>query len=34
MMLVELEKFVESMKSVELNKFIELREFKNSEKSA
>jgi len=34
MMLVELKEFVESTKSVELNKFIELREFRNSEKSA
>jgi len=34
MMIVELEEFIESMKSVELNKFIELREFRNSERDA
>jgi len=34
MMIVELKEFVESMKSIELNEFIELREFRNSEKSA
>jgi len=34
MMLVELKEFVESMKSVEFNKFIELREFRNSERNA
>jgi len=33
MMLVELEEFVESTKSVELNEFIELKEFRNSEKN-
>jgi len=34
MMIAELEEFVESAKSVELNEFIELREFRNSEKNA
>jgi len=34
MMIAELEEFVESMKSVELNKFIELKEFRNSERDA
>jgi hypothetical protein len=33
MMLAELEEFVESMKSVELNVFIELKEFRNSERN-
>jgi len=33
MMIAELEEFVESAKSVELNEFIELTEFKNSEKN-
>jgi hypothetical protein len=33
MMLVELKEFVESTKSVELNEFIKLREFRNSEKN-
>jgi len=34
MMIAELKKFIESAKSVELNEFVELREFRNSEKSA
>jgi len=34
MMIAELEEFIEFAKSVELNEFIELREFRNSEKSA
>jgi len=34
MMIAELEEFVESMKSVELNKFIEFKEFRNSERDA
>jgi len=34
MMIVELEEFVESMKSVELNEFIELKEFRNDERDA
>jgi hypothetical protein len=34
MMLVELKEFVESTKSVELSEFIELKEFRNSEKDA
>jgi len=34
MMIAELEEFVESAKSVELNEFIELREFRNSKKDA
>jgi len=33
MMITELKEFVESAKSVEFNEFIELREFRNSEKS-
>jgi len=32
MMITELEEFVESMKSVELNEFIELKKFRNNEK--
>ena len=31
-MIAELKKFVESTKSVEFNKFIELKEFRDSEK--
>jgi len=34
MMLVKFKEFIESMKSVELNEFIELKEFKNSKKDA
>jgi len=34
MMIAELEEFVESAKSVELNEFIKLRKFENSERSA
>jgi len=34
MMIAELEEFVEFAKSVELNKFIEFKEFKNSERNA
>jgi hypothetical protein len=34
MMIVELEEFVESTKSVELNEFIELRKFRNSKRNA
>jgi len=34
MMIAELEEFVESAKSVELNEFIELRKFRNSERDA
>jgi len=34
MMLAELEEFVESTKPVELNEFVELREFRNSERNA
>jgi len=34
MMLVELREFVESTKSVVLNEFVELREFRNSERDA
>ena len=33
-MIVELEEFVESTKSVELNEFIELRKFRNSKRNA
>jgi len=33
MMLAELEEFIESTKSVELNKFVELKEFRNSERN-
>ncbi len=33
MMLVELEEFVESMKSVELNEFVKLKEFRNSKRN-
>jgi len=33
MMLVELEKFIESTKSVEFNEFVELKEFRNSERN-
>jgi len=32
--IVELEEFIESTKSVEFNKFIKLKEFENSEKNA
>jgi len=32
MTIAELEEFVESAKSVELNEFIELKEFRNSER--
>jgi len=34
MIIAELEEFIESMKSVKLNEFIELREFRNSERDA
>jgi len=34
MMIAELEEFIESAKSVELNEFIELREFRNNERDA
>jgi len=34
MMTAELKEFVESTKSIELNEFIELREFRNNERSA
>jgi len=33
-MLAEFKEFVESTKSVELNEFIELKEFRNSERNA
>jgi len=33
MMIAELKKFVESAKSVELNEFIEFKEFENSERN-
>jgi len=33
MMFVELEEFIDSTKSVELNEFIELEEFRNSERN-
>jgi len=34
MIIAELEEFIESAKSVELNEFIELREFRNNERDA
>jgi len=34
MMIAEFKEIVESMKSVELNEFIKLREFRNSERNA
>jgi len=34
MMIAELEEFIESAKSVELNKLIKLKEFRNSKKNA
>jgi len=34
MMIAELEEFVESTKSVKLNEFIKLKEFKNSKRNA
>jgi len=33
-MIAELKEFIESAKSVELNEFIELKEFRNSERNA
>jgi len=33
MTLAELEEFIESTKSVELNEFVELKEFRNSERN-
>jgi len=33
MMFVELEEFIDSTKSVELNEFVELEEFRNSERN-
>jgi len=34
MIIAKLEEFIESAKSVELNEFIELREFRNNERDA
>jgi hypothetical protein len=34
MMIAELEEFIEFAKSVELNEFIKLKEFRNSERDA